>query len=407
MPQTAFRVLLIEDNPGDAELVKAALADAGGVTFQVFCADALLAGLDRLARGDIDLVLLDLSLPDSHGLDGLNAVRIHAPSLPVVVLTGWASESLALRAMQSGAQDYLVKGTLQGPDLALRLQHAIVRQRAQADSATAKPHLVQAKVIGFLGAKGGVGNTTIACHIAMELKRQTAARVLLMDLDMAGNAIAFVMNVNMPYGIMDASDDILHLDEDRWEKLVFPAGGLDVLQSGGPAFCEEKLPKAERVRLLLNFVRSLYQWIVIDLGRLSPFSVRLVHEVSRLYLVGTSDIPGLAEAKLAVSALLESGFDRDCLALTLNRVATSSSFPQGELEKLLGVPVDSMLPECRRDFEDSFLKGKRLGESRKFQKHMVQLAARIAGGEAAKDPQTPKPRFSFLPGVLRRAATGI
>jgi Flp pilus assembly CpaE family ATPase len=400
-------VLLIEDNPGDAELVKAALADAGGATFQVYCAEALLPGLDRLARGDIDLVLLDLSLPDSHGLDGLNAIRIHAPSIPVVLLTGWANESLALRAMQSGAQDYLVKGTLQGPDLALHLQHAIVRQRAQAESVTAEPNLKRAKVVGFLGAKGGVGSTTIACHIAMELKRQTAGRVLLMDLDMAGNAIAFAMNVDGPYGTMEASDDILHLDEDRWEKLVFSAGGLDVLQSGGPASREEKQPKAERVRLLLNFVRPLYRWIIVDFGRLNPFSMRLVLDVSRLYLVSTCDIPGLAEAKSAVGALSEAGFDRDCLALTLNQVATSSSLPRGELEKLLGLPIDTMLPECRRDFEDSFQNGKRLGESRKFQKHMAQLAARIAGVGVAKDTQTPKPRFSFLPGVFRRATTGI
>ena len=55
-----FRVLLIEDNPGDAELVKAALAEEGDAAFQVFCVEALLPGLDRLARGDIDLVLLDL-----------------------------------------------------------------------------------------------------------------------------------------------------------------------------------------------------------------------------------------------------------------------------------------------------------------------------------------------------------
>ena len=63
MPQPVLRVLLIEDNPGDAELVKETLADAGG--FQVHCASALLPGLDRVARGDIDLVLLDLNLPDA------------------------------------------------------------------------------------------------------------------------------------------------------------------------------------------------------------------------------------------------------------------------------------------------------------------------------------------------------
>jgi hypothetical protein len=64
-----------------------------------------------------------------------------------------------------------------------------------------------------------------------------------------------------------------------------------------------------------------------------------------------------------------------------------------------------MLPECRKDFEVSFQNGKRLGQSRTFQKHIAQLAAAIAG--VAKDTQTPKPRFSFLPGALRRATTGI
>jgi len=405
LSQPIFSVLLIEDNPGDAELVKAALANEGDAAFQVCCTEALLPGLDRLARGDIDLVLLDLSLPDSHGLDGLNAVRTHAPSIPVVLLTGWDSESLALRAMQSGAQDYLVKGTLQGPALARILQHAIVRQRIQAESSSAEPHVEQAKVLGFLGAKGGVGSTTVACHLAMELKRQTEGRVLLMDLDMAGNAVRFLMNVDAPYGIMEASEDILHLDEDRWKKLVVPAGGLDVMQSGGPASCEEKQPRAERVRLLLNFVRSLYQWIVIDLGRLSPFSVRLVREVSRLYLVSSCDILGLAEAKSVVSVLLEAGLDWESLALTLNQVP-SSSFTQSEVEKLLGLPIHAMLPECRRDFEGSVLNGKRLGESRKFQKHMAQLAAMIVGGEEEKDTQAPKPRFAFLSGAFRSASTG-
>jgi Flp pilus assembly CpaE family ATPase len=399
-------VLLIEDNPGDAELVKAALAEGGEAAFEVFCAEALLPGLDRLARGDIDLVLLDLSLPDSHGLEGLNAVRTYAPSIPVVLLTGWDSESLALRAMQSGAQDYLVKGKLQGPALARILQHAIVRQRIQAESSGPDLRVEQATVVGFLGAKGGVGSTTIACHIALELKRRSAGRVLLMDLDMAGNAIGFLMNIDTPYGIMEASDDILHLDEDRWKKLVAPAVGLDVLLSRGPASREEMQPKAERVRLLLNFVRSLYQWIVVDLGRLSPFSVRLVHEVSRLYLVSTSDILGLAQTKSAVSVLYESGsFDRDCLALTLNQVPPSS-FTEGQLEKLLGAPVHAMLPECRRDFESSFLDGKRLGESRKFQKCMAQLAARIAGVEVDKGTQAPKSRFPFFSGALRSASTG-
>jgi Flp pilus assembly CpaE family ATPase len=398
-----LQVLLIEDHPGDAELVKVTLADAGG--FQVYWAEALLPGLDRAARGDIDLVLLDLSLPDSHGLEGLHAIRTHAPSLPVVVLTGFESESLALRAVQSGAQEYVVKGTLEGPALARALQRAIVRHKINAQSSRLESRQEEAKVVGFLGAKGGVGSTTIACHVGMELRRQTNGRVLLMDLDLAANTIAFLMNTNSPYGIMEVAYDFLHLDESSWAKLKASGSeGLDIIQSGGPVSHQERLPKAERVRLVLRFLRSLYQWIVVDFGRLSPLSVRVAEDVNRLYLVSACDILGLNQAKSAPAALLQTGFDRDLLALILNLAPARPLLSSGELERFLGAPVEAMLPECRKDFEVSFQNGKRLGESRKFQNHIAQLAAGIAG--VGKDTQTPKPRFSFLPGALRRATTG-
>ena len=403
MPEPVLRVLLIEDNPGDAELVKETLADAGG--FQVHWAEALLPGLDRAARGEIDLVLLDLSLSDNHGLEGLHAIRTHAPSLPVVVLTGFESESLALRAVQSGAQECVVKGTLQGPALAHALRRAIVRHKTNAQTARLDSRQEGAKIVSFLGAKGGVGSTTIACHVAMELQRQTKGRVLVMDLDLSGNTIAFLMKVNSPYSVTEVSYDFLYLDESSWDKLkVSGPGGLDVIQSGGPVSQEERYPKAERVRLVLRFLRSLYQWIVVDLGRLSPFSARVPEDTNRLYLVGTCDALGLNSAKSAVAALVQAGFDRNLLALVLNQAPARSLLSNGELGKSLGAPVEAILPESRKDFERSFQNGRWLGESRKFQSHIAQLAAGIAG--VAKDTPAPKPRFSFLPEALRRATTG-
>ena len=402
MPRLVLRVLLIEDNPGDARLVEEALATADDVAFQVHCAEALLPGLDWLAREDTDLVLLDVSLPDSHGLDGLNAIRVLSPNLPVVMLTGWDSESLALRAVQSGAQDYLVKGKLEGPALARALQHAIVRHQINTQSSRIKPRQEEAKVVGILGAKGGVGTTTIACHIGMELKRQTQRPVLIADLDLGGNTVGFLMNKDSSYGIMDASDDILHLDQDRWKKLtVSGPGDLDLILSRGPAFREDKQPRAERVRFVLHFVRSLYQWIVVDFGRLNPFSARVAEEVDRIHLVSTCDVLGLNEAKSAVGALLQAGFDQERLALILNQVPARPWFSQGDLEKLLGVPVEAMLPECRQDFAGSFEAGKRLGESRKFQKCLAQFAAGIAG--VSKDAPPAKNLLPLLMGAFRGA----
>jgi pilus assembly protein CpaE len=337
-------------------------------------------------------------------LDGLNAIRIHAPDLPVVLLTGWDNESLALRAVQGGAQDYLVKGRLEGLALARTLQHAIVRQRTQMAASPADSGQERAMVVGLLGAKGGVGTTTIACHLGREINRQTGGRVLLMDLDGAANAIAFLMNAEGSYTILDASADILRLDRDMWAKLVASGGdGVDIIQSAGPACQEEQRPKAERVRFIIRFVRSLYRFIVIDMGRLSPFSAKVAEDADRLLVVSTCDVLGLHEAKGTAHALCQAGFSPDRFALVLNQASQRPHFSNRELEKILGMRMEAMLPEAHRDFSHAALDGKRLGESRTFQQQVAQFATRIVDPE--KDAQPPKTRFPFLRGALRGAAT--
>src|SRR5262249_47300436 len=112
MTNKVIRVLMVEDNPGDVTLMKVMLSEAGENHFVTDCASSLSAGLERLAAGNIDVVLLDLTLPDAHGLEAVVKVRKSAPKIPVVVLTGLDDEELALSSMHSGAQDYLVKGSV-------------------------------------------------------------------------------------------------------------------------------------------------------------------------------------------------------------------------------------------------------------------------------------------------------
>src|ERR1700690_990472 len=128
LPGAAVRVLLIEDNPGDAGLVRAMLAESPGLEFRIEWVQALLPAMVRLGRGEIDMILLDLSLPDSQGLGSLTAVRNAAPSVPVVVLTGLSDEDVAHEAVRCGAQDYLVKGELSGGGPGPTLSYALVRQ---------------------------------------------------------------------------------------------------------------------------------------------------------------------------------------------------------------------------------------------------------------------------------------
>jgi DNA-binding response OmpR family regulator len=176
--EPVVKVLLIEDNSGDAELVQEMLAEAGGAPFTVLWSPSLWAGLDRLAEEQVDVVLLDLFLPECHGLETFTALRAHAPEVPVVVLTGLDSEAVAMAAVREGAQDYLVKGKLEGESLARALRYALVRHSKQAEPASPQERR-QGGMVGLLGAKGGAGVTTLASHLALELRRQSRRGALL------------------------------------------------------------------------------------------------------------------------------------------------------------------------------------------------------------------------------------
>ena len=124
-------VLLIEDNPGDARLIRELLARDGGGRFRLQIADHLAAGLAHLDPGGFDAVLLDLDLPDSQGLATLTQMLAHSPHLPVIVLTGLDDEALAVQAVGLGAQDYLIKGQVDASPFARSIRYAIGRKRAE------------------------------------------------------------------------------------------------------------------------------------------------------------------------------------------------------------------------------------------------------------------------------------
>lgn len=128
MSDKPLKVLLVEDNPGDARLIRELLAETRGAPFHLEHADRLSLGLERLAAAAVDVILLDLSLPDAQGLDTFVKTQAQAPGVPIVVLTGADDDMLALEAVQSGAQDYLVKGTVDTNLLVRSLRHAVERE---------------------------------------------------------------------------------------------------------------------------------------------------------------------------------------------------------------------------------------------------------------------------------------
>jgi signal transduction histidine kinase len=126
-------ILLVEDNYGDVRLMQQMLSETGTVPFSLKVANSLAAALERLREGGIDVLLLDLGLPDSTGVNTFASVHAQIPTLPIIVLTGFGDQSIALKVVQQGAQDYLVKGQVDGNLIWRSIRYAVERQRGRRE----------------------------------------------------------------------------------------------------------------------------------------------------------------------------------------------------------------------------------------------------------------------------------
>jgi PAS domain S-box-containing protein len=133
MENRRIEVLLIEDSTDDAELIKRKLERSTNTKFQVMLAYKLGDGLEQAEKNPPDLIISDLGLPDSHGLDTVTKILLAIPHIPVVVLSGFDDEAIAIKAVQSGAQDYLVKGQIDNSQLERSIYYSIERARLQQE----------------------------------------------------------------------------------------------------------------------------------------------------------------------------------------------------------------------------------------------------------------------------------
>ncbi len=127
-----IKILLVDDNLADARLIKEMIAEQGSCHFTIEYAERISAAVKSAVKNRFDVVLLDLHLPDSQGLDTFLKLHDKAPWLPIVVLTGLSDETMAARAVKEGAQDYLVKGQVDGNMVIRAMRFAIERQRQAA-----------------------------------------------------------------------------------------------------------------------------------------------------------------------------------------------------------------------------------------------------------------------------------
>ncbi len=237
-------ILLVEDDAAYLRLAELMLADAARVAqadYRVVTAMRLSAGLARLGQGGVDLVLLDLSLPDSQGIATVHAVRAEAPDVPIVVVTSTADEQLAAQSLQAGAQDYLIKDEIDPRMLARSIRYAIDRHQLQRELMNLS---LTDELTGLNNRRGFF--TMAERQLKLSRRRGQGLVVVLADLD----------------GLKQINDKFGHAEGDRAliataQVLLATFRDVDIIaRLGGDEFAvvvvdaDENLEEALRTRLL-------------------------------------------------------------------------------------------------------------------------------------------------------------
>jgi pilus assembly protein CpaE len=342
--------------------------------------------LERLENAKPDLLVLDLGCltePLEHVIAQIRSVT----DPPVIAVAHTESDpETILNAIRAGANEFLY------PPVDAALQKALDRlgeERHRRSGASKQ----RGKVLGFVSAKGGCGATMVACHLAVELPRQTKQHLLLADLDFEAGMIGFLTKAISEYSVLDAAKNIHRLDLAYWKKLVSNGiPGVEIIPVPKLSLAREPL-SAEVLRPIVTFFRSHYDWTVMDLGRsLTYASMVAIGECDQTYLVTTMEVPALHQAKQIIQKLLDSGYPHENLRVVINRMERNSELTLDELEKILGHPVYTAVPNDYSSLSESYAEGRLLNENSTIRKHLANVARRIAGIPEEKG----KRRFSLF-----------
>ena len=347
MDDSPLNVLLVEDNPGDATLLRETLTEDAGDAFRLVRAQDLAGALEVMSDQVIDAVVLDLNLPDSNGFETFEKMREAALQLPILVLTGIEDDQLGLRAIQRGAQDYLSKGDVTGSEIARSLRYAVERNRSRVREVGRVKELSRGKLAAFVGAKGGAGTSTVALSVAALLARNTQRSVTAIELRPDFGSLASLMR-EMPAHTLETllRFDLATITDSVMDKCLLKSRfGFEVLYAPRTPAGLRTLD-TDTVRQLLDRVSRRAAYTLVDLpGAAHPVTAAALEQLDYLVLVTERDPVSFAAATQAMRCFAESTSAKPRIGLVVvNRSLMMDGLAPKQIERALGCELLGVVP---------------------------------------------------------------
>ena len=306
-----------------------------------------LAALAGASAQQPDVIVLDLRA-DSRIPPALAAIRRQHPSTGIVIAASAADPALLLQAMRAGVNE-LVSDPITQADL----KQAITRVAAQRQTGEIR------KTFGFVGAKGGVGTTTVAVNVAAILGANSDdGRALIMDLHPAGGDAGVFLNVDPRYSVSDALDNTHRLDSIFFHSLVTSAGShLDLLAS--PEHAVAGRADASKIRSVIEFASSDTRYTVLDLPRADGAVLDALDMLSAIIIVVNQELATVKSAsRLATALRLRYGVEK--VSVVVNRSDRQADIGQADIERAVGGKVAHTFPSDYRLALQALNKGRLL-----------------------------------------------
>jgi pilus assembly protein CpaE len=358
--------------------------------------DALLA----IERSQPDVIIVGYSRGVEASIALAEDVRRNHPDITLVALADHPDSSAILKAMRAGFKEFIV----------LPADQALLRSRVHEAAFRQGPDEDNGAVISFIGAKGGVGTTTLAVHVAAELAG--IPRVLLIDLDFSMGDVAPMLDLTSRDSIVDLVARADRLDE----RMLTSAAVVhrtkvnvittpDDLDSVGSV-------KEEDLYTIVGLAAKAYQWVILDCGSYQDTAVNLGLSVSdQIVLVTTPDVTAVRDAYRRLRALAVYGIEKDCVKLVVNRWHKAAYVSRQDIEQNLGIPVSATISDDPRHVEQAVNEGRTIREVNKrcdAYRDIANLVAVLAegpqepGAGGGREATGPESSSGWLSGLFGR-----
>lgn len=309
-----------------------------------------------------DIVLMDINMPEMDGIRTTELLALRSPESSVIIMSVQGENAYLRRAMMAGAREYIVK-PFSSDELASAIAKVYELERRKRGVLTEQPHANneapqarKGKILSFFSTKGGVGKTTLATNLAVELAQSSKWRVLLIDLNLQFGDVGVFLNLVPKRNIADlAQTGNLQFSEIQPFLLTHSSGVQVLAAPTRPEYAE--LVTVEHVEQILKEVKPHFDFIILDnVSRFEDISLLSLDLAEQIFLVVAMEVPALKNTKLSLETMSDLHY-LDKVQVILNRSSREMGLDISDIEKSLNFKVSYEIPSDGKTLVNAVNKG--------------------------------------------------